>query len=158
MKLPANTAAKILKSTTEAIVVVDAAGKILFANKQAEKLFGYTIKEMVGEYIELLMPEGVRHAHADHRKTYKGTPHVRPLISGLSLQGLRKDGVAFDAAGRLYVAGFDASRVEIFSPEGELVKRVGIPERQVRNLVVDEERGALWISAGRSIYLYELED
>ncbi len=97
MKLPAKTAAKILKSTTEAIVVVDAAGKIVFANKQAEKLFGYTIKEMIGEYIELLMPEGVRHAHASHRKTYKGTPHVRPLISGLSLQGLRKDGVAFDA-------------------------------------------------------------
>lgn len=97
MKLPPKIAAKILKSTTEAIVVVDSAGKIVFANKQAERLFDYDAKEMIGNDIELLMPEAVRRAHAAHRQSYEHFPHTRPLISGLSLQGLRKDGQAFDA-------------------------------------------------------------
>lgn len=97
MKLPPKIASKILKSTTEAIVVVDAAGKIVFLNKQAERLFGYVAKEVLGEDIEILMPAAVRHAHAAHRQGYEGSPHRRPLISGLSLKGLRKDGNAFDA-------------------------------------------------------------
>ena len=77
--------------------MVDATGKIVFLNKQAERLFGYAAKEVLGEDIEILMPAAVRHAHAAHRQGYEGSPHRRPLISGLSLQGLRKDGNAFDA-------------------------------------------------------------
>ena len=97
MKLPPKIASRILKSTTEAIVVVDASGKIVFVNKQAERLFGYSAKEILGDDIEILMPSAVRQAHAAHRRGYGGSPHRRPLISGLSLQGLRKDGNAFDA-------------------------------------------------------------
>jgi protein-histidine pros-kinase len=97
MKLPPKIARKVLKSATEAIVVVDGAGQIVFLNEQAEKLFGYDARELLGSDIEVLMPAGVRHAHVAHRKHYHGTPHNRPLISGLSLKGLHKDGEAFDA-------------------------------------------------------------
>ena len=76
MKLPPKIASKILKSTTEAIVVVDASGKIVFVNKQAERLFGYARKrDPVGDDIEVLMPAAVRHAHAAHRHGYRGSPH-----------------------------------------------------------------------------------
>lgn len=97
MKLPPKIARKILHSTAQAIVVVGGDGQVVYFNERAEELFGYKAREVLGQDIEMLMPSGVRHAHAAHRKQYRGAPHSRPLISGLSLKGLRKDGNAFDA-------------------------------------------------------------
>ncbi len=97
MKLPAKVATEILSSANDAIVVVDYEGKIVFLNKRAEELFGYGADELVGSDVELLMPEGLRDAHRQHRSGYHRTPHVRPLISGLALKGMRKSGEAFDA-------------------------------------------------------------
>ena len=97
MKLPPEVTAEILSSSSDAIVVVDQTGKIVFVNKQAEALFGYDAAELVGSDVEILMPEVVREAHRDHRRRYAQAPHSRPLISGLNLKGLRKDGESFDA-------------------------------------------------------------
>lgn len=97
MKLPTETAQEILLSSSEAIVVADERGIIVFANRQAEQLFGYTIEEMTGQAIELLMPDAFRAAHVKHRGNYSGAPHARPLVSGLDLKGQRKNGETFDA-------------------------------------------------------------
>ncbi|MDH4049597.1 MAG: PAS domain S-box protein, partial [Gammaproteobacteria bacterium] len=97
MKLPPQAAQEILKSSTEAIVVVDNDGKIVFVNRQAELLFGYASDEMLGQTVEMLMPDAMRDGHAKHRHRYDKAPHARPLVSGLSLKGQRKNGETFDA-------------------------------------------------------------
>lgn len=98
MQLPPKIADRILDSATDAIVVIESSGRIVFVNQKAERLFNYRANELVGKDIEMLMPEAARRAHAAHRKRYAGNPHHRPMISGLSLKGVRKDGEAFDAA------------------------------------------------------------
>jgi protein-histidine pros-kinase len=97
MNMKSAAALEILKTTHEAIVVVDAEGDIVLANDQAERLFGYRAGEMTGRKIEALMPESYRKEHRRQRANYRKAPRHRPLVSGLSLKGVRKDGRTFDA-------------------------------------------------------------
>lgn len=96
MKLEPNAAVSILESSPEAIVVVDNDGQIVFANIKAERLFAYQRGEMSGLSVEALMPESVRHKHREHRRNYADAPHTRPMVSGLRLKGVRKDGREFE--------------------------------------------------------------
>lgn len=95
--LPPEVANQLLHSSIEAIVVVNEDGHIEFVNTQAELLFGYTADEMIGQTIEILMPEAMRKAHKKHRHRLAKAPRARPLVAGLNLQGLRKNGETFDA-------------------------------------------------------------
>ena len=97
MNLSSEVAVEILKSSIDAIVVVNADGDIVLANAVAERLFGYESGELIGEKVEVLMPAGFRGSHAAHRERYNQAPHSRPLVSGLSLKGQKKDGETFDA-------------------------------------------------------------
>ncbi len=97
MNLESYAAIEILKSSIDAIVVVNEDGEIVLANRMAESLFGYEEGELVGGKVEILMPSGFRGSHEKHRERYHRAPRSRPLVSGLSLQGLRKDGETFDA-------------------------------------------------------------
>ncbi len=90
-------AAALLRATTDAIIVVDAEGRIVFVNDQAERIFGYTSHELYLQSVETLLPESSRARHRQYRQHYSGAPHSRPLVSGLSLRGLRKNGEIFDA-------------------------------------------------------------
>jgi protein-histidine pros-kinase len=97
MQLPENIAHQVLNSSNEAIVIVDSGGAIVFANRQAGALFGYAAEEMLGQTVELLLPDAMRSNHAKLRGRYREAPHSRPLLSGLSLKGQRKNGETFDA-------------------------------------------------------------
>ena len=97
MNLKFDAAQEILKSSHEAIVVVKNDGCIVYANRQAEQLFAYDSGEMTGKIVETLMPEVYREKHQKHRSNFSRSPRSRPLVSGLSLQGQRKDGRIFDA-------------------------------------------------------------
>jgi len=97
MNLKFDAAQEILQSSHEAIVVVKDDGCIVYANRQAEQLFAYDSGEMTGMIVEALMPEVYREKHQKHRSNFSRSPRSRPLVSGLSLQGQRKDGRIFDA-------------------------------------------------------------
>lgn len=97
MKLHSDAAVEILMSSTDAIVVVGNDGDIILANSTAENLFGYGSGELLGEKVEVLMPDAVRHQHAMHRESFNKSPRARPLVSGLKLKGQRKDGEVFNA-------------------------------------------------------------
>lgn len=86
---------QLLESAPDAMVIADASGTIQLANSQAERLFGYAAAELIGQPVELLMPERFRGRHPNHRKDYAGAPRVRPMGSGLELFGQRKDGSEF---------------------------------------------------------------
>lgn len=82
-------------SAPDAMVLVDAQGRIAVVNAQAERLFGYWRDELVGEPVDKLMPAHLRQGHIKHLSEYNGAPRTRPMGTNLELYGLRKDGSEF---------------------------------------------------------------
>lgn len=76
-----------------ALVMVNQAGEIVFANAQAESLFGYQCDELMGRAIELLLPKGYRGKHVKQRAEFLSGPQVaRHMGEGRDLCCVRKDG------------------------------------------------------------------
>lgn len=79
----------------DAVVVVDREGFIRQTNDQLNTMFGYDANELLGNAIEVLLPERIRQRHIRHREGYGDNPTVRPMGGGLDLRGRRKDGSEF---------------------------------------------------------------
>lgn len=84
----------ILDAVPVAILAVGPRGLIKLANARAQLLTGYDKSELLGQPIEMLVPEGVRQAHAEvHRPRYQDDPTERPMgTGGLGLRLRRRDG------------------------------------------------------------------
>jgi diguanylate cyclase (GGDEF)-like protein/PAS domain S-box-containing protein len=85
----------LLEAAPDAMVIVDAGGEIVLVNAQTERLFGYDREELLGQPVELLVPERFRGRHASHRHGYGADPHTRSMGEGLELYGRRRDGSEF---------------------------------------------------------------
>jgi PAS domain S-box-containing protein len=85
----------VLESAPDALMVVDHYGVIQLANAQSEKLFGYTRDELVGQRVEILVPENVRGAHAAMRASFHAAPVARAMGASRELSGRRKNGSTF---------------------------------------------------------------
>jgi PAS domain S-box-containing protein len=82
----------IVEAAPNAIVLVGSSGRIELVNAQTEKLFGYQRRELIGQPIEILVPERFRSAHPGHRNTFFARPSVRSMGAGRDLFGLHKSG------------------------------------------------------------------
>jgi PAS domain S-box-containing protein len=87
----------LLESAPDGVVIVGQDGQIALANRQTETLFGYDHNELLGQPIEVLIPERYRSVHLSHRAGYFAHPQTRPMGFGLELFGRRKDGSEFPA-------------------------------------------------------------
>jgi two-component system, OmpR family, phosphate regulon sensor histidine kinase PhoR len=85
----------MVEMSPDAIVVVDGHGRIVRVNQQTEELFGYARATLLGQPIELLIPQRFHLAHTVHRARYFNAPHLRPLGAPLTLWGRHQDGSEF---------------------------------------------------------------
>jgi PAS domain S-box-containing protein len=86
---------RVVESAPNAMVMINATGKIDMVNAQAERVFGYVRTEMLGQPVEMLVPERFRAHHPDLRRSFFADPQSRPMGAGRDLFGLRKDGSEF---------------------------------------------------------------
>ena len=93
--LPEDVLGSILDAAPVGVVVIDQEGMIVRFNREAERLFSYTSDEVLGERIEMLVPEHIRGKHPSLRQGYFENPSVRFMGIGLDLAGRRKDGSEF---------------------------------------------------------------
>jgi PAS domain S-box-containing protein len=106
---------QLLESAPDTIVVVDNKGQILLTNSMTEKTFGYQQEGLIGQPIEILIPERFQHSHVAHRQNYFTKPNTRPMGSNLELTARRKDGSEFPT---------EISISPLNTPQGVLVMAV----------------------------------
>ena len=135
----------LFEAAPDPIFVVDARGVIIEVNSQASRSFGYEASEMLGQSIEMLVPEARRSEHAGVRERYLRDPDRRPMGLGLDLEARRRDGSTFPVditlgpfetpAGR-YVAAIVRDVTERRNAERELERRAAALEEARAELKV----------------------
>jgi PAS domain S-box-containing protein len=94
-KLPASAYKSLLDSGPDAIIVINHSGTIVYANNQAELLFGYTVGQLEHQPLELLIPANLSRFHAAHLATYMENPKTRAMGTGMELLASRSSGDEF---------------------------------------------------------------
>jgi PAS domain S-box-containing protein len=85
----------VFNTIQEGLILTDMTGRIRLLNPRAEELFGYSGEELLGQQIEVLIPQELRSKHITKRETYEKRPVNRQMGSGMTLFGLRKNGSKF---------------------------------------------------------------
>jgi PAS domain S-box-containing protein len=85
----------LLESASEAIVIVTEQGIIEMVNARTVSMFGHSREELLGQTVELLIPERLTRRHVEHRSAFMTEPRNRPMGASLDLVGVRKDGSEF---------------------------------------------------------------
>ena len=85
----------LLDSAPDAMIVVNGRGEIVLISIQTEKIFGYNRDELVGQQVEILIPERYTTTHLQHRENFFRNARTRNMGTGLELFGRKKDGTEF---------------------------------------------------------------
>lgn len=131
-----------LEISPDALVLIDAAGRIEAVNSQAAALFGYLRAELEGEPLERLLPERFHEAHHLHRERFATAPRSRPMGAGLALFGRRHDGSEFPVDISLSPF-FVASTLHVLAAIRDMTERHRLQEREHAARVLAEARLAL---------------
>jgi PAS domain S-box-containing protein len=85
----------LLESAPQGVIAIDENGLVVLVNARTEEMFGYSRDELLGQTLDILLPERYRAAHLGHRRQYFAHPRTRPMGLGLDLWGQRKSGDEF---------------------------------------------------------------
>ena len=125
--------ADLLAAAPDACLVIDAGGRICAANGLGADMFGTPLADLIGEPIETLVPDRLRHGHVRHRERYMAEPHTRAMGSGLTLSARRNDGTSFPvevSLSPLTIAGDDGTPVHfVIAAIRDVTEQTRIRER-----------------------------
>lgn len=85
----------LFEYTTEGILITNQKGEIIRINPSALKLFGYSVDELIGKKIEVLIPKRFAHSHIEKRENYYEHPKPRAMGKNIELFALKKDNTEF---------------------------------------------------------------
>ncbi len=85
----------LFESAGEGLLLADRSGNILMVNPRVEEMFGYSRDELMGQKVEVLIPESSREKHVQYRKQYAEHPKKRSMGAAMALRGMRKDNTMF---------------------------------------------------------------
>jgi PAS domain S-box-containing protein len=135
------TARAVLESASEGIILIGPTGRIVLANTAAERMFGYPRAELLGQPLEILLPERIRETHVAHRAGYFAEPRVRPMGIGLDLSGRHKDGAEFPVEISLsHVAASDGGVAIAFITDITERKRLEVQLQHQREVLYQNEK------------------
>ena len=98
----------VIESAVDAIIVIDAHGCVEAFNPAAERLFGYSEQDVVGQNVNVLMPSPYHEQHDDYLERYLRTGIHKIIGMGREVTGLKRDGTTFPlhlSVGEMSVAG-----------------------------------------------------
>jgi hypothetical protein len=131
----------VLESASEGIILIDAAGRVTLVNSAAERMFAYSRAELLGQPLEILLPERARQGHLAHRTAYFAEPRARPMGIGLDLAGRRKDGTEFPVEISLsHVEAADGGVAMAFITDISERKRVEAQLQRQRDILYQNEK------------------
>ena len=85
----------LLDASPNATLIVAGSGEIVYVSERAADLFGWAAEDLLGQLVEVLVPEDIVAVHRAHRTRYRAAPTVRGMGEGMDLRGRRRDGSAF---------------------------------------------------------------
>ncbi|NTV94903.1 MAG: PAS domain S-box protein, partial [Thiobacillus sp.] len=143
----------VVEANTNGLLVVDKGARIVLVNKALARMFGYDSTDLLGQPLELLLPESARPGHAAMFAAYLADPSARPMGQGRELHGRRKDGSEFPIEislspftenGEMFVDAFVADisgrkRVEALHRRIEARLQLMMQTSPVGLLVVDDQ-------------------
>lgn len=118
----------VVNSCPNAFIMVDRVGEIVFANSQTESMFGYTRDELMGQPIELLVPDRFRDTHREDRGKFMSAPVARPMGANRDLRGRRRDGTEFPT--EIGLTPVDDDGIYVLSSIVDITERVQAEQRQ----------------------------
>ena len=123
----------LLDAAPDAMLLVNQDGRIVMLNREAQRIFGYSREQMIGQLVEALVPDRFRASHPGRRREYDEDPRTRPMGASLDLSARRRDGTEFPAE-------ISLSRVQL--AEGNFTT-VAIRDVSLRRRVEAKFRGLL---------------
>jgi len=118
----------LLDSASQGIVAVDESMRIVLVNGRTEEMFGYTRAELLGQLLEVLLPERYRTAHSEHLRRYFTHPHTRVMGLGIDLYGISRHGQEFPIEVSLSYVEQGGSRLAM-ALVTDITERKGAEER-----------------------------
>ncbi len=128
----------LLEAIPDAILAVDREGTILQINSQVQELFGYERDQLIGEKIELLVPERFRRDHHQHRDNFAAHPKIRRMGADLELYGRRRNGSEFPVEISLSPVAVEGGMV-VLSAIRDITNRLRI-EQELRRVSEEMHR------------------
>lgn len=133
----------LLELAPDSMIIANEMGVIVMVNAQAEQLFSYDRKELIGQPVEKLIPQRFHAGHPAHRKKYHDAPHARPMGSGRELFGLSKDGREIPVEVSLNVLATEEGRLVLAAVRDVTDQKCAAEQIKQSNAVLKQQAEAL---------------